>query len=155
MVSYFIRHTNDPKADLERGFSFEGYDLRATFDAALANMADLSGDAYDASLLKKHGDENGDLDMAWYADEHGDRIGQDNVTGMWGQRRSGLCAYAEYATSDEACAALAAGDYAQAAGGDFAQYAVVYAGVRTRDERDNGTDDITFAPTLIVWTEKR
>lgn len=143
-MTYFIRHTNNPEADLKRGFSFVGYQLFSSREIALETVAENTGAADDYNFdLEKWSDGNDYL------------IGQDNITGLWGQRRSGLCAYAEYETLDEAIEALLSGNYGNAAGGDAATYAVIFEGVRTFDsDLDSGDDGCTFAPHNIVFMRK-
>lgn len=142
-MTYFIRHTNNPEADLKRGFSFVGYQLFSSREIALETVAENTGAADDYNFdLEKWSDGNDYL------------IGQDNITGLWGQRRSGLCAYAEYETLQEAQEALEAGDYGNAAGGDAVQFAVIYEGFRTFDsELDGGDEGLTFAPVSIALTK--
>lgn len=143
-MTYFIRHTSNPEADQERSFSFVGYQLFSSRETALETVAENSGAAFEE-----------DFDLERYAEANDWRIGQDNVTGMWGQRRSGLCAYAEYEILDEAIEALLSGDYGGAAGGDAATYAVIFEGVRTFDsDLDSGDDGCTFAPHNIVFMRK-
>lgn len=142
-MTYFIRHSNHPKADLERGFSFVGYQLFSARETALETMAENTGAVED------------DFDLDRYDEEYGHKIAQDNVSGLWGQRRSGLCAYTEYETLDEAINALQKGDYGAAAGGDFAAFAVIFEGTRTFDPDLDGLDDgCTFAPRQIVFISR-
>lgn len=144
-MSYFIRHTNNPQADQERGFSFVGYQLFSSRETALETVAENSGAAFEE-----------DFDLERYAEANGWRIGQDNVTGLWGQRRSGLCAYAEYETLDEAIEALRSGNYGDAAGGDAATYAVIFEGTWIFDSSlDSGDDGLSFAPQQVVFVAKR
>jgi hypothetical protein len=139
-MAYFIRHTNNPEADLERGYSFVGYQLWSTKELALETLAENLGVAYEE-----------DFDLDAFAEDNDHRVGQDNVTSKWGTVRSGLCAYAEYETLEEAQAALVEGDYAHAAGGDFAQFAVIYEGNRTFNYDIDGQDEgATFKPQSIA-----
>jgi hypothetical protein len=145
-MSYFIRHTNNPEADLQRGFSFVGYQLFTEREAALYNLADVTGEMY----------EDEDFDLAAWSDDNDHRVGQDNVTRMWGTRRSGLCAYGEYESLEDALEALREGDYAAAAGGDFTEFTVVFEGVRTfNQELDSQDEGITFKPSRIAHREGR
>lgn len=139
-MAYFIRHTNNPQADLERGYSFVGYQLWSSEHIALETLAENTGEAFVDGF-----------DLELYADDNAHRVGQDNVTGLWGTRRSGLCAYAEYETEQAARAALDEGNYKHAAGGDFAQFAVVFEGTPTFNQELDGQDEgCTFRPVRIV-----
>lgn len=156
-MSYFIRNTNNPEADLERGFSFVGYLLFDSENSAFSHLADASGDAYDEQILRWHHTEDSEfeLDMEWYADEKCGFVGRDNVTGKFGIRRSGLCAYAEFDTLEEAKIALEEGDYISAAGGEFAEFAVIFEGVYTHDQEMDGQDEgITFSPKSIAYVKR-
>lgn len=143
-MSYFIRHTSNPEADQSRGFSFVGYQLFSSREIALETVAENLGVA-----------DSDHFDIEKWSEENEWRVGQDNVTLLWGQRRSGLCAYAEYETLDEAVEALLSGDYGNAAGGDAATYAAVFEGRRTFDaDLDSGDDGCTFAPQNILFVRK-
>lgn len=139
--TYFIRHTNNPEADIERGFSFVGYQLFSSREAALETVAENVGAA-----------DMEDFDLEKWLDNNDRLVGQDNITGLWGQRRSGLCAFAEFETLTEAQIALETGDYGDAAGGDAATFAVIYEGFRTFDsELDGGDEGLSFAPIAVAF----
>lgn len=135
-MTYFIRFTHNPNADLERGYSFIGYQLEDTREEAFELLAENEGDLY-----------RDDFDMATYMDENDDRIAQDNVTGMFGIRRSGLCGYGEYETVDEAIAdsATLSEQYAGM------KYMAIFEGSAVRSDMDGQDDGITFKPTAIVY----
>lgn len=74
---YFVRFTNNPELDAERGYSFAGYQLFDTRDEAIAEFVNLHG-------------------------EDEELIAQDNITKRWGRRLSGLCGFGPFETLDEA-----------------------------------------------------
>lgn len=140
-MAYFIRHTNNPQADLERGYSFVGYQLFSDRETALETLAENTGEAFE---------ENFDLES--FIEDNAHRVAIDNVTGKWGARRSGLCAYVGFETEEEALETLIYGEYISAAGGDFAQYAVIFEGHYTSNQELDGQDEgCTFKPTRIVF----
>lgn len=138
-MAYFIRFTHNPNADLERGYSFVGYQLEKTRDEAFELLAQNQGDFY-----------NDDFDMAAFVDENDDRIAQDNVTGMWGIRRSGLCGYGEYETVEAAIAdsETLSDQYAGM------KYMTIFEGRAVRSEMDGQDDGATFIPTAIVYVKE-
>jgi hypothetical protein len=91
-MTFFVRYTSNPEADLERNFSFVGYMLFDTAEAALENIADLTGAAY----------ESEDFDLESWRENNLHLVGQDNVTGKWGQKKSGLCGFGGFETVEEA-----------------------------------------------------
>lgn len=139
MTSYFVRFTHNPTADLERGYSFIGYTLDDSREEAFETLAQNEGVFYD---------DNFDMDV--FMDENDDRIAQDNVTGMWGARRSGLCGYGAY-ESLEAALAESASLSEQYRG---MKYMAVFAGEITRDDRDGMDDGICFTPAQIVHAQE-
>jgi len=133
-TQYFKRFTANAQADLERGYSFVGYMLFSTMEAALENIADLSGEAYE---------DNFDLEA--YIEDNSDLVAQDNVTGKWGQRRSGLCGFGAYETAEEAIAA----DVSYGLGGSVVP--VIFEGEWVFDSNVDGQDEgVTFRPIRIV-----
>lgn len=138
-MSYFIRFTHNPQADLERGYSFIGYQLETTREEAFETMAQNEGDYYAE-----------DFDMEAYIELNEDRIAQDNVTSMWGIRRSGLCGYGEYETIEEALA-----DYSNLSNQyrDM-KYMAIYEGFAVRSSLDGQDDGIAFKPESIVYIEE-
>lgn len=134
---YFIRFTENAEADLERGYSFVGYMLFDTAEAALENIADLTGEAYE---------DNFDLDA--YIEDNSDLVGQDNVTGQWGQVRSGLCGFGPYASIEDAREALAAGINTTV----LTREGAIFEGSQTFSSIDGQDEGITFRPVAIVET---
>lgn len=119
---YFLRFTNNPQGDLERGYSFVGYQLFDTRDQAIAEFVELQGD--DEEL-----------------------IAQDNITGMWGRRLSGLCGFGPFDSIEEALDSI--GEYPNY---NFGSPAVVFDGKECWDTSIDGRDDegARFTPTSIV-----
>lgn len=114
----YIRFTNEPQKDLERGYSFAGYEMYSSKEEAEAAFAE-------------------------YGD--GDKVAQDNVTGLWGRRLSGLCGF-EIESIDEVDSIISEEtNYRR-------DYAVVYEGSNSFDIDFDGGDDegSHFAPLLIV-----
>lgn len=124
---FFIRFTNQPEADLERGFSFAGYMLFDTREQAIEEFSFLDGDDFDEGL-----------------------VAQDNTTGMWGRRLSGLCGFGGFDSVEEATEAIP--EYEDRMYYN-PQTAVVFEGVDSWDSSIDGSDDegARFAPTKIVW----
>lgn len=140
-MAYFIRYTNNPQADLERGYSFVGYQLESTREKMFQTVAENRGEAYE---------DNFDLDT--YMEENPDLVAQDNVTGLWGTPRSGLCGYGEYETLEAAIADIPnlSDQY------EGTDYLVVYEGKQTYDQELDGQDDgWTFTPKAIAKLLKR
>lgn len=135
MTSYFLRYTVNPQADLERGYSFVGYNLFATKERALETLAEYEGASSD--------DE---FDAETWKDDNDYRIAQDNTTGMWGTRRSGLCGFGDFDSIEEAIENIEAGSQYYAN-----QFAVIFEGWKTYDQTMDGLDDgITFKPVNIA-----
>lgn len=136
MTEYFLRYTENAEADIERGYSFVGYMLFETEREALENVADLTGAAY----------EDEDFDLAGWCDENAHLVGQDNTTGRWGQRRSGLCGYGPFASVEEAREFIGeGGDCTTQNGAIFSGFEVL------RDSEVDGQDEgITFRPVEII-----
>lgn len=120
---YFLRFTDNAQADLERGFSFAGYMLFPTRERAIEEFAMYDGDDFDEDL-----------------------IAQDNVTGMWGRRLSGLCGFGGFDSADEARAVIE--EYAGRYGGQ----PTIYEGEESFDFDIDGSDDegARFTPKAIL-----
>lgn len=140
MSSYFVRYTDNPEADLERGFSFVSHSLFSTREIALAEIAELTGAAYDTE----------DFDLTAWMEDNDQLVGQDNVTGLWGQRRSGLCGY-EFATLEDAREFAATGQGSGIAAASSA-HGAIFTGYWKHDERDGQDDGVSFFPVAIVET---
>lgn len=117
---FYLRNTNTPEADLERGFSFAGFQL---FDTEAQAIEEFS----------------------LYGDE--DYVAQDNTTGMWGRRLSGLCAHEEFETLEDALAAIEEHE------GKYDGPFVVFEGENTWDLNiDQGdTEGVRFTPLAIAY----
>lgn len=134
-MSYFIRFTQNTEADLERGYSFVGYMLFDTAESALENIADLTGEAYED-----------DFDLDTYIEDNRDLVGRDNVTGKWGQKRSGLCGFGPYASIEEAREALEAGiDTTVIFPGG-----AIFEGSQTFSQIDGQDEGVTFRPIAVA-----
>ena len=116
----YVRFTNEPEKDLERGFSFTGYML---FDSEEKAIGELSN---------------------WESDLDG-KIDQDNVTGLWGRRLSGLCGFAIDSEEDAQRLIAENENYKR-------DYAVIYEGESSWDSDFDGGDDEgeRFSPSKIV-----
>lgn len=118
---FFIRFTTNAQADLERGYSFAGYQLFDSREEAVAEFVELHGD--DEEL-----------------------IAQDNVTGMWGRRLSGLCGFGPFATAEEAAANV------DGFRGNYNGAHAIFQGVESWNPDIDGSDDegVRFAPKMII-----
>lgn len=118
---FFVRFTTNPQADFERGFSFAGYQLFAARSRAVAEFVELHGD---------------DVEL----------IAQDNVTGMWGRRLSGLCGFGPFDT------AAAAETAVESLRGNYTGQHAIFAGVESWNPDIDGYDDegTRFIPTSII-----
>lgn len=116
---YFLRFTVNPQADLERGYSFAGYML---FDI----------------------EEQAIEEFSLYGDE--EYVAQDNVTGMWGRRLSGLCGFGPFESVEEAVAVV--DEYS----GNYGGQVVIYQGIESWDPNIDGADDegVRFNPIAIA-----
>jgi hypothetical protein len=92
-TQYFKRFTHNAQADLERGYSFVGYQLSATREKAFENCAIDTGEYF----------EDG-FNLETYMEENEDMVAQDNVTGLWGVSRAGLCGFGPFESLEEALA---------------------------------------------------
>lgn len=113
----YIRFTNEPHKDLERGFSFAGYEMYSKAEAETA--------------FAEYGDEG--------------KVAQDNVTGLWGRRLSGLCGFEIESINDVDSVISEETNYRR-------NYAVVYEGYNSFDVDFDGGDDegSHFTPLAIV-----
>jgi len=114
----YIRFTNEPHKDLERGFSFAGYEM-------------YSSKAEAETAFAEYGDEG--------------KVAQDNVTGLWGRRLSGLCGFEIESINDVDSVISEETNYRR-------NYAVVYEGYNSFDVDFDGGDDegSHFTPSAIV-----
>ena len=117
-IMLYIRFTNEPQKDLERGFSFAGYEMYSSKKEAEAAFAE-------------------------YGDS--DKVAQDNVTGLWGRRLSGLCGFEIESIDDVDSVINEEMNYRR-------NYAVVYEGYNSFDSDFDGGDDegSHFTPSSIV-----
>ena len=120
---FFLRFTDNAQADLERGYSFAGYMLFQTRERAVAEFSLLDGEDFDE-----------------------DNIAQDNVTGMWGRRLSGLCGFGPFESTNEAAAAV--DEHRHSYGGSPS----IFEGIESFDPSIDGSDDegARFTPLGIV-----
>ena len=138
MAQYFIRYTGNVQADMERGYSFVGYSLVATKEAALTQLAEYTGEAFED-----------DFDAEAWNDENEHRVGQDNSTGLWGTVRSGLCGYGAFESIEDAIEAM---------NDPMCQYhatkfCAIFEGRQTYNQELDGLDDgQTFRPISIIRT---
>lgn len=133
-TQYFKRFTENAQADLERGYSFVGYMLFSTMEAALENIADLTGEAYEDNF-----------GLETYIEENSHLVAQDNVTGKWGQRRSGLCGFGPFESIEEAIADSST----YGLGGPVVP--VIFEGEWVFDSNIDGQDEgVTFRPIRIA-----
>jgi len=118
---FFVRFTTNPGADLERGFSFAGCQLFTTRERAVAEFVELHGD--DEEL-----------------------IAQDNVTGMYGRRLSGLCGFGPFDTASEAKAAV------ESLRGNYTGQHAIFMGDESWNPDIDGSDDegIRFIPASVI-----
>lgn len=118
---YFIRFTTNAQADLERGYSFAGYQLFDSREKAVAEFVELHGD-----------------------DE--DLIAQDNVTGMWGRRLSGLCGFGPFASAEEAVASV------NSYRGNYNGTHAIFRGIESWNPDVDGSDDegVRFIPEATL-----
>lgn len=138
MSQYFLRYTGNPQADLERGFSFQGYYLVATREAMLRDLAEMVGDS-----------SNEEFDQEAWNEENDYRVAQDNITKMWGVRRAGLCGFGSFDSIEEAIEAMSDTDCQYHA----TSHAAIFEGTKVYDQELDGLDDgITFRPLSIVAT---
>lgn len=135
-MSYFLRFTANADADLERGYSFISYVLENTRLEMAQTFAELTGKA-----------DDDDFDVQVFADENDDRFAQDNVTGMWGARRSGLCGFGPFDSIKEALAAINSDDLSQYWGQPTLN---IFEGEGSYDERDANEMDTAFVPSGIA-----
>lgn len=136
MSSYFIRFTANAEADLVRGYSFVGYNLESSRESIFQNIAEQIGAIY-----------NDDFDLNAFMDDNEQLVAQDNVTSMWGVRRSGLCGFGSYGSVEEAISDIP--ELSRQYWGIPAL--VVFQGVRTFDQDMDGQDDgLTFRPISIA-----
>jgi len=139
-MAFFIRHSNNPEDDLKRGYSFVGYSLWPTKELAFEALAEYTSEMTD------------DFNLTDYMEENDYRVAQDNTTGLWGSCRSGLCAYTQYTTLEDAIEALDNDDYGCGGGGELAQYAVIFEGYKVYDQELDGLDSgISFRPNRIAY----
>lgn len=118
-MHYFIRFTQNAEADMTRGYSFANYMLFATEEQAVEEF-------------RLYGDE--------------EFVAQDNVTGLWGRRLSGLCGFGPFESVEEAQAAVT--EYS----GKYGGQPTIYAGRESWDPAIDGSDDegIRFTPVAII-----
>lgn len=136
---YFVRYTSNPQADLERGYSFVGYALFSTREIALETLAENLG-KFDA--------EN--FDLTTWAEDYDYLVSQDNTTGKWGTRRSGLCGYGPFESVEAAREAMAAGETSGTVSGGAG---AIFEGIETYDRLMDGQDEgVSFKPVAIVET---
>lgn len=136
-MAYFIRFTENPQEDMERGYSFVGYVLMDTAAKMYEFHAEITGEAFED-----------DFDLDAYMSDNPDTVAQDNLTGKWGITRSGLCGFGPYTSIEEAEA------HYQNEPEHFSQYSHyqfhVFEGTETFSEKDTQDDGTTFAPKAIV-----
>jgi len=120
-MAYFVRYTNNPEADLERGYSFVGYQLFAT----------------EEEVIKFH--------TGFGVDEDDIDICKDNVTGLLGWARNGLCGFGPYATIEEAKDRIINNPVDQYA----CMPAHIFDGTQTFEDGQQD-DGLTFAPSAII-----
>lgn len=141
-MTYFLRFTFNPQADLKRNYSFVGYELHDTQEAALKNLA--------KNELVWYED---DFDFNVWMEDNEDRVGRDNVTGLWGTTHAGLCGFGSFASIQDAQDYLA--DYrtqpVHQGLYDFGNNAVIFEGHSIANHtHDEGA---LFHAERIVWTE--